>query len=196
MFSPRCGQRGVVGKCEGSGGAQLLCGALGTSRLSECEKLLEPTGTVQFSVALTVSIGVLLYRGISECLRSHPPHLMAIRTHVQLRHAHTWAHGHTHTGLGTCLPHLHRSPLLGDASVLFPVVISVSAALRSLPWGLRPLLPVFVCCPVSAPGPGSCAVNSPFGLPAKPGAAKCPGAALAPSPRCGTVPVQSKKGEQ
>lgn len=77
-------------------------------------------------------------------------------------HTGTRIHGHVHTGLGTCLPHLHRSALLGDASVLLSVVISVSAALRSLPWGLRPLLPIFVCCPISAPGPGSCAVNAPL----------------------------------
>lgn len=77
---------------------------------------------------------------------------------------------------------LARSPLRGDAC-LFPAVISVSAFSRSPPWGLLPLLPVLVSCPISEPGPGLCAANSPPWLPDKPGAAarRVPSADLAPA---------------
>lgn len=60
--------------------------------LSECEKLLEPTSTVQFSVALS-ALGCYCTEESQNVSGVTPPHLMAVRTHVQLRHA----HGHTHT---------------------------------------------------------------------------------------------------
>lgn len=100
---------------------------------------------------------------------SSPP---AVRTGVQLRPVHPPppTRAHMHTWPRHMLAALARSPLHGDVC-LFPAVISVSAAPWSPPWGLLPLLPILVSCPISELGPGLCAANSPPWLPDKPGAA-------------------------
>lgn len=82
----------------------------------------------------------------------------------------TRAHTYTHTRPRHMLAALVPSLLLGDAC-LFPAVISLPAALRSPPWGLLPLLPILVCCPISEPGQPPALPTRPLGLRDKPGVA-------------------------
>lgn len=122
------------------------------------EKVLEPAWPRPFAGALVVGVDcsrVAEVRSQDGCSAAARPR------------AHTCTHALTAVHM---LAALAPSPLLGDAC-LFPAVISVSAPLRSPPWGLLPLLPILVSRPISEPGQPPALPTRPLGLRDKPGVA-------------------------